>query len=526
MNPRVRPAVLAATAAMLLACSAGAGVAAAEVHHLNCSAIEAGSGSAESPLNTLGAANAVMLGPGDRLLIKRGTTCTGLLAPQGSGSPESPIVVGAYGWGPKPRIVGTGPDVLLISDSSNLIAQDLDVSNPGDAPPLGEFTSIRRGIQVVAAADTVSNVTIRWMSVHDIAGDLNKDINGSAGIQISATGAPPVRFDDLLIEHNRINYVSRSGISIFGTNDPNRPASAKDSWPNASMGVVVRGNRIDQIAGDGIVPRGTDGAIVEDNVVSHGNLSGREIFDPRGSVCNAGIWTFHSINTLIQRNEVFGMEFNGCDGTGYDIDYRQDGTVIQFNYSHNNEGGFVLLCSANDIHSAEVRFNLSVNDGTTINEAPCKIDEGVIGTLDGMRFYNNTVVAPRPGTTLELTPLEAMIAPGSFEFRNNLIYGTTSRTTPMPCGDNCSNNLFHNLPPSGLAAITSNPRLLNPKKHGPGRLRVGGGFKLGRRSPARKAGVRVGGTPSRDFFGHKWATKKRPSIGLDQSARIKKRRHR
>jgi hypothetical protein len=495
--------------------AAAAAASAASTSYLDCSQATPGSGSFESPLNSLSDASDIVLGPGDRLLIKRGSRCEGELAPGAEGSSEAQAVIGAYGSGPEPEIVGTARAAVLLKDVSNLVIEDLDVSNPGDSEPLGEATVIRNGVEVVAATRTVVNVTVRRLRIHDIAGDLTNGDAGSAGIQASATGQPPIRFDGLLIEGNAITDVSRSGISLSGTASPSRPA-ATDPWPAASTGVVIRGNRVDMIAGDGIVPRGTDGAIVEQNVVSRGNQAGRPLTDPRGPLCNAGIWTFRSNNTLIQQNEVFGMEQNGCDGTGFDLDYRQDGTIIQQNYSHDNAGGFVLLCSDDAYRRGDVRFNLSLNDATTINHGPCAIDEGIVGSLDGIRFFNNTVVAEAPSTSIQLGVVDRMFVPGSFEFRNNLIYATTPQSRPMACGQHCSHNLFFNLPPSGQAALTVNPRLVDPSRSGNGRLAVGPSFRLAANSPLRGAGIKLADSSALDYFGNHVDFDRRPAIGFDQ----------
>ncbi|NUR90308.1 MAG: right-handed parallel beta-helix repeat-containing protein, partial [Nonomuraea sp.] len=62
-------------------------------YHVDC-------GAPAGRLTTLAQVNALNLGPGDRVLFRRGTTCTGTLAPKGSGAPGRPIVVGTYGRGP------------------------------------------------------------------------------------------------------------------------------------------------------------------------------------------------------------------------------------------------------------------------------------------------------------------------------------------------------------------------------------------------------------------------------------------
>lgn len=489
--------------------------AAAADFHLDCQAAVSGDGSASSPFNSLGDAGSVSLGPGDRLLLRRGSSCAGELAPQGGGSQADPATVGAYGVGADPRVIGTGTNAVLLEDLSNLIVQDLDVSNPGAGEPLGESTTLRNGVMVTATAGTVRNVTLRRLDVHDVAGDLTKNPQGSAAIQVSALGPPPARFENLLIVENTITRVSRSAISLTGTNDTNRPA-ASVPWTAASQDVVIRGNRVDLIAGDGIVPRGTDGAIVEKNVVSRGNRSGRPPFAPGGAICNAGIWAFRANNTLIQRNEVFGMEHNGCDGTGFDIDYFQDGTIVQHNYSHDNTGGFVLLCSDDAVRTGDVRFNLSVNDSTTISHGPCGIASGVVGTLSGLRFFNNTVVAEKPSVSVLGAPADDILLPGDFSFRNNIVYALDPATPVMPCGEHCSNNVFFGMSPSGTAAITDDPQLVDPLARGEG-FAIADGFRLKEGSPARRAGVAIAAPGETDFFGRPIDPGNAPSIGFDQS---------
>ena len=486
------------TALTLVAALASAAQATAADLHVDCSAPVTGDGSVATPFNALGPG--FDLGPGDRLLLRRGTTCEGLLRITGGGSSAQPAMIDGYGEGERPRVVGTSQDAVLIEDASNLTLTGLDLSNPGSAGPLGEGDQVRNGVRIVALSGPVTNLTVSGLEIHDVDGDLTKNPEGSAGIQVSATGPPPARFVDLSIRDNRISSVSRSGISITGTTDPDRPA-ADQPWPEASTGVVIEGNRIDLIAGDGIVPRGTDGAIVRDNVVSRGNLAGRPLLDPAGPMCNAGIWTFRSNNTLIRGNEVFGMEHNGCDGTGFDVDYRQDGTVIEGNYSHDNEGGFVLLCTDEETHRADVRFNLSVDDGTMINHGPCGLAEGILGDLSGIRMFNNTVVADSPTVSVQLGVQSEMYEPGDFLFRNNLVYARQP-SARIPCGKGCSHNGFFNLPASGSDAVTADPLLTD-------------GYRLTPNSPLRAAGTSIPAGAETDFFGNPVPAV--PSIGFDQA---------
>jgi hypothetical protein len=489
---------------------AGAPAASAQAatRYVDCSAHRAGDGSLARPFESLARASAIRLTPGSRLLQRRGTSCTGRLAPQGSGSARRPALIGADGRGAAPHVEGAAEDAVLLRDTSWVTLRSLEVTNrgPGEAR--------RRGVHVVATGGVVRGVTVRDLWIHDVQGDLSKDAGGSGGIQVDVLGPEPTRFDDLLIARNRIADVSRSGIFIVGTADSDRPR-ANQPWPAASTRVRVRANRLKRIGGDGIVPLGTVGAVVEDNVVSDGNLRGRPLNDPQGMICNAGIWTFHANNTLIRFNDVYRMNINGCDDTGYDIDYDQDGTVVEFNLSHDNEGGFTLLCTDTGPRRADVRFNLSVNDGHTFQESPCKGAAGAGATLDGVRMYNNTFVAPVHNVfSPALVSLPALFKAGDFEFRNNIVVATQSQLLPLPCGDNCSHNLFFGLPASGTDAVTQRPRFEDAGGDGRGRIGIGRDYRLSSGSPAIGAGIAIPSSGNRDYFGNRIS--RPPSIGFQQ----------
>lgn len=456
--------------------------------HVDCAAADGGDGTRGRPLASLADVAAVALSPGDRVLLRRGTTCTGTLAPSGVGSAGAPIRIGAYGSGARPRILGAGEDAVLLRNTSHAIIEDLEIENRGD------FASRRRGIHVIADASVVENLIVRRLYVHDVEGDLAKDSQGSGGIQVDVAGGG--RFEGLVIERNRIEDVSRSGIFIVAGSGP-RPR-AGEPWPGASTGVVVRRNRLTRLGGDGIVPLGTVGAVVEDNVVSVGNLRGHDFTQP-DRVCNAGIWAFDANDTLIQRNEVYGMRFSGCDGTGFDIDYAQDGTVVQYNYSHDNEGGFILLCTDPAPRRAEVRFNLSVDDAFAVNSSPCAFP--AIGTYEGVRFFNNTIVGDNPQLSFQTHPITSFFDPDHLETHNNVFFATTPLSIPFPCAGPCERNLSFGLPPAGANAFTVDPMFRRPRRRGPGRLRVGQAFVPKAGSVATGSGLVLPGAPQRDYFG-------------------------
>ena len=205
-----------------------------------------------------------------------------------------------------------------------------------------------------------------------------------------------------------------------------------------------------------------------------------------------------------------------CDGTGFDVDYDQDNTTIQFNYSHDNEGGFILLCTDDEARTADVRFNLSVDDAAMFHESPCKITGGQIGTLDGLRAYNNTFLTPTSGVITPPSGLEipGLLQTGDFQFKNNIVYGTRDIATPFGCGTNCSHNLFWRLPTSGTNAVSADPEFRKPDARRGGLFPGAKPLRLREGSPALAAGAPIPGSPSSDYFGE--PVPEVPAIGFAQ----------
>src|SRR5919201_1925391 len=92
-----------AAGCLLLALGSSA-VAAGTTYYVNCAAATDGNGSSASPWNNLTTVNSKTFAPGDSLLFKRGTTCTGSFVFSSSGTSASPITIGAYGTGALPAV--------------------------------------------------------------------------------------------------------------------------------------------------------------------------------------------------------------------------------------------------------------------------------------------------------------------------------------------------------------------------------------------------------------------------------------
>ena len=312
--------------------------------------------SPSTALKTLKEASALKLTPGDSLLLKSGQTFKGQLVLQGQGNKEQPIVVSKYGGETKPIIAAEGKynAGVYLKNVSYYTIENLAISNMGQ-----ERKAKRYGVFLYLENYGVAkNITIQNLYVYDVNGSLIKKQGGTGAIHtVCAKGRVKSRFDNLVIQHNHIYNCGRNGIWLRGNTN-------REQW-NPSTGVRIAYNLMEQVPGDGIVIIGTDGAVVEYNTMK----DSPDVMPVQDAA--AGIWPWSADNTLIQFNEVSGHKAK-WDGQGFDSDWNCKNTTIQYNYSHDNYGGFLLVCNnGSSINTpgnsgtinTQVRFNVSINDG-------------------------------------------------------------------------------------------------------------------------------------------------------------------
>jgi len=427
--------------------------------------------------------NAQIFQPGDRLLFKAGTRHTGQLRPQGSGHSEDgrpvPIVIGMYGDGPRPRIDGEGKvlDTVLIRNVEYWEVADLEVTNLGE-----NRVPWRTGVRVVTdGLGAMRHILLRNLYVHDVNGDLRKSHEG-CGIYFESLGGNSSHFEDLIIENCHVVRADRNGIC------------QRSSSRARSLGVIIRGNFLEDIGGDGIKVWGSNGALVERNVLRGGRT--------RCEDYAAGIWPWDSDDTVIQYNEVSGMK-GTKDGQGFDSDYRCRRSVFQYNYSHDNDGGFMLICAPGNSYCEDtvIRYNLSVHDG--INTARVFHFGG--GSRNTKVFNNTIYVGPDQDLPLLLfTEWDRGNADGT-RFYNNIFFVAGRVTYDWGKSTNAvfSNNAFfgnHTEVPKDANAVTQDPVLAGPLVSQAG-WEATGGFKLQAGSPCIGKGLEMNDATRLDFWG-------------------------
>mgnify|MGYP002856375818 CR=1 FL=1 len=309
--------------------------------------------SAAKAWKTLERTKGLQLGAGDCLLLHRGQTFEGILDVSGKGSAAQPVLIGAYGEGARPVVTGNQTAwTMRVLNSEYLTVRGLEIVNTGETRLAG-----RTGLKVECKDYGVSrNITIDSVTVRDVNGSLVKEEGGGSGMLIANGGRQVVsRFDSLRITNCHILRCERNAMIWSGYYD-------RHHWL-PSTNTIVSHNLIEQVPGDGIVPIGCEHTLIEYNIMR----DGPDILPP--SEAAAGIWPWSCDDTLIQFNEVSGHKAP-WDAQGYDCDYNCRNTVIQYNYSHDNYGGMVLVCDAGaernyslgNQHSI-VRYNISIGDG-------------------------------------------------------------------------------------------------------------------------------------------------------------------
>ncbi|MEN8254609.1 MAG: sulfatase-like hydrolase/transferase [Verrucomicrobiota bacterium] len=363
--------------------------------------------SAQSAWKSLAKVNSRVFAPGDKILFRSGSRYSGALKPQGSGTPEHPIVIDRYSEGSLPRIDGEGAvrATVLLHNVECWEVRNLEITNTGDQP-----MPKRRGVHILnEKLETARHLVLDGLYVHDVNGSIPKSRKAGVAILAEVDRDARLRFDGLTIENCHVKDCERDAIRVWGIFD-------RDEW-FPSLNVVIRNNLIEGVGGDGIVPSGCDGALVERNIMRNCTRLG----EAAGAA--AGIWPWSCDNTVIQFNEVSDHKA-AVDGQGFDSDYNCSNTVIQYNYSHDNEGGFLLVCcpgtgkqphlsdSARMNKGSVIRYNVSINDGFRTAESykGCFSPAfHITGPVKNSRICNNVIIVPEkpdPGMDRSLVSMD------------------------------------------------------------------------------------------------------------------------
>lgn len=461
--------------------------------------------SSTSAWKSLGKVNSTTLAAGDHVLLKAGDTWTNqYLDLTGSGAEGAPIVVDSYGPGPKPVIdfssssIGSEAFGVRITDGSYWDVNGLEITS-------GEQSSTveRTGILIVgdsANSATLSHIHITNNDIHDVFGSTRFSGGITVWAHANASNQTLNAFDDVLIEDNTVSNVADRGIQTmtdkvtYGTKD-----GVPDSWYTFTN-LVIRRNTVTQTNGDGILPRGALGSLIEWNTT---DLIGADAV--AGATVSAYMyqhpyvaaqWAYYCKGAIFQYNTASRTKKITGDGEPWDFDIGVYDSVYQYNYSYDNEGGTLLSMYAT---SGNVfRYNISQNDADSTSGAIAVNSSN--GGSGSVRIYNNVFYRTN-GQTKPLTAA-GISSSQPFYYLNNIFWGNGSFATGSAVF--YSHNTFYGAnssTPSDPAKLTTNPSLVNPGAATD--WSSANAYALTSTSPSRDSGIATASdSGGLDFTGH------------------------
>jgi len=356
-------------------------------------------GTIEKPFQTVERVNKLKLQAGNSIFFAGGQTFTGNLYFKGvSGTKESPVKVSSYGNG---RAIidaknGTGikADSCLCLQIKNLkvFGTDRLKGNEGSGIELRKTQDCR--------IDSVEASGFLWSGIKAVGGknlritNVYAHDNGFSGINVESDGQDAGGLEGSWGKTFRNVYIAH----CVAENNPGCP--------------VVKNNH----SGNGILIGGvTKGQIEYCEALNNGWDMPREGNGP------VGIWAYQSDSITIQYCYAHDNKTSakGKDGGGFDLDGGITNSLVQYNYSANNEGagyGLFQYYGATAWKNNIVRNNFSYNDGRKNGQAGFLmwISNGSPEPISDCQIYENTVVNCY-GHAISFEPGDYP----RFEFRNN-----------------------------------------------------------------------------------------------------------
>lgn len=465
--------------------------------------------SKEKAFRSLYRATSLDLKPGDRLLFKRDCVWNGELVIDDSGTADHPIVIGMYGEGEKPLINGCGEvaATVLLRDVSFVTVRNLEVTNYTE-----ETDDYRTCISLLIRDASVEGVHIENNYVHSQQSLYKKDTGRSVGFHgfggINMMREDGIAWDyktvyakNIFIENNRVDRVKGTGIGSYV----------------GSENIQIRNNIVSNVTGDGIIIGHTFDSLVEHNIVYTSGFGG--IGNP-----HVNIWSYVATDTVMQYNESYDCQSSVQDGQGFDIDDACVRCTVQYNYSHDNVGGFFLGCAYyNEYYGNVVRYNISQNDKKRSFFMTCPSSVNLKYDPDKPMYevYNNTVFCNVPLDDIIYNDLYTAKFQKYGKFHNNIFYCIGSENSDWGESDMAfefSDNCYYGVDTSMITddnKITENPLLLAA---GTGRVGMNtvDGYKLLRNSPLLNAGRLISDNGGKDYWGNPVSAYKNPNIGAYQ----------
>jgi hypothetical protein len=358
--------------------------------------------STDQAWQTIDKVNRIQLQAGESILFEGGKTFSGkiILDSLDKGTPLTPVTISSYGTG-RATITSTS-NAAYIYNTSGVNFQNLNFTSANGtantSSGLNFYTDLGQDQKLEALSLT----------------DIEVSGFGGSGIEIGGwnqkSGFKNIKMLRV-ISHDNATGISTYGQAMYA----NANITIQNSKVYNNLGTCTE-------EGNGIVLGSVDVGLIE-HTIAYNN--GSSCYPDGGAV---GIWAYDANKITFQYNESYSNKTGeSSDGDGFDFDQNVSNSLMQYNYSHNNDGaGYLLAHSPNNLIATNniLRYNISENDGR-------KAIYGAItvwGRFINTEIYNNTIyITPSTNSNYGVSLFNDSIESNdvkSFHFRNNIIQTT------------------------------------------------------------------------------------------------------
>ena len=384
--------------------------------------------------------------------------------------------------------------------------QNLEVTNDAS------LEAQRSGILAeVTDNNTYYGITIKNNNVHNVKGvSTGQSTTGrysSAGILVrvpSTSQSGTGHFENVLVDSNNVHDVTCMGVSST--------AGVGILPHNFIKSLTVQNNNIQSAQADAIYIGGADSPLIQYNSAYDTG------FQAADSGPIAQMWSSASISPTYQYNEAARI-LKTQDSQAWDCDWAMSGTcTYQYNYSHDNSGGFFLNCarcdgSANSTIEV-LRYNINQGSSRIINAG---------GNGNRQLIYNNVFYSPNQvfaNNNTQGLDYNNVHFTNNALVSNNIFVGAAGSVLEQKTGLVYDSNLYYGFtPPTDAHAVTGDPMFVNPGSGGDGRNTVDG-YQLLTGSPAIGTGAVIASNGGLDYWGNTVSATAAPNIGAYNGAGI------
>lgn len=342
-------------------------------------------------LKTIDRINRIQLCPGDTLLLEGGKSFDGNLLVNHSGTASAFITIGSYGKGTASIRAGDSYAIRLLN-CQYIKLGNLNLLGSG-VTPTGETTNKAQGLDIFSTATAGSP----WQSIYVDKLTISGFHDGIL-LHTPIGTQNVVGYNDVRIGNCTVRECLFGGIYCWGSKRTTGKPWDFPSGAGVFTNCYIGGCTVHDIYGD---PNGNPVScvpimifnatsfLVERCTIRDCGQAARDNGQPGGV---GGLVFLECEKSVAQFNECYRIVTKQrMDGCAFDIDGGTSNCILQYNYSHDNEGsGFQtgFFIGGGPVRDNIIRYNISQNDA--------KKNPGASGGIMtwGVRsgyVYNNTV---------------------------------------------------------------------------------------------------------------------------------------